>query len=261
MKKILSAALIIIMSLCLLCGCESQPEPIEDVKYVQDKGTLTVGVTDMPSLNYKDGTVWEGFDADLARLFAEHLGVEIEFKEILWDNKVIELSDKNIDCVLNGLTVIKAVEKGMTVSDGYVNNPQAVVVGKENADKYKTLKKIEDLKFAVEGGSAAEDVVKEEKLDYLVVESQADALREVYLGSADACIIDKLVADSVTENMGRYPDLARTVVFDDDAAVAGFRRGSDLAEEFNGFIDELIDNGKLASLADEYGISESELIK
>ena len=38
-----------------------------------------------------------GFDADMAKLVGEKLGVEVDFVEIDWDNKVMELNSKNID--------------------------------------------------------------------------------------------------------------------------------------------------------------------
>ncbi len=34
------------------------------------------------------------FDADMARLVAEKLGVEVEFLVIDWDNKIMELDSK-----------------------------------------------------------------------------------------------------------------------------------------------------------------------
>lgn len=43
-------------------------------------------------MDYKDDNGnWIGFDADMASAFAEELGVDVEFVEIDWDNKVLEL--------------------------------------------------------------------------------------------------------------------------------------------------------------------------
>ena len=39
-----------------------------DVAYIQDKGTLIVGITEFAPMDYKDENgAWIGFDADLAR--------------------------------------------------------------------------------------------------------------------------------------------------------------------------------------------------
>ena len=54
-----------------------------DMQYVKDKGTLIVGITNFEPMDYKDESgEWVGFDADMAKAFAESLGVEVEFVEI-----------------------------------------------------------------------------------------------------------------------------------------------------------------------------------
>ena len=78
-----------------------------DLAYIQDKGTLVIGITDFEPMDYKDADgSWIGFDADMAKAFAESLGVTAEFVEIDWDNKILELDSKTIDCVWNGMTVM-----------------------------------------------------------------------------------------------------------------------------------------------------------
>ena len=81
-----------------------------DLAYIQDKGTLVIGITDFEPMDYKnaDGS-WIGFDADMAKAFAESLGVTAEFVEIDWDNKILELDSKTIDCVWNGMTLTAEV--------------------------------------------------------------------------------------------------------------------------------------------------------
>ena len=44
-----------------------------------------------------DNGEWIGFDAELAKAFAETLGVKAEFQIIDWNNKVFELNGKTID--------------------------------------------------------------------------------------------------------------------------------------------------------------------
>ena len=46
-----------------------------DVAYIQDKGTLVVGITEFAPMDYQDENgEWIGFDADMARKVAEALG-------------------------------------------------------------------------------------------------------------------------------------------------------------------------------------------
>ena len=103
-----------------------------DVAYIQDKGSLIVGITDFEPMDYKDENGdWIGFDADMAGVVAEKLGVDVEFVEIDWDNKIMELDSKNIDMVWNGMTLTDEVTNSMECTNAYCNNAQVVVVPAE----------------------------------------------------------------------------------------------------------------------------------
>ncbi len=100
-----------------------------DVAYIQEKGTLIVGITDFAPMDYKDESgEWIGFDADMARIVAEKLGVEAQFVEIDWDNKIMELDSKNIDVVWNGMTLTSETTSAMECTNPYCNNAQVIVV-------------------------------------------------------------------------------------------------------------------------------------
>lgn len=105
------------------------PGEDSDVAYIQNKGSLIVGMTDFEPMDYKDDKgEWIGFDADMAKLVAEKLGVEVQFVEIDWDNKIMELDSKNIDVVWNGMTLTDEVTSSMECTNAYCNNAQVVVV-------------------------------------------------------------------------------------------------------------------------------------
>ena len=100
-----------------------------DVAYIKNKGTLIVGITDFAPMDYQDANgEWIGFDADMAKIVAKELGVTIEFIEIDWDRKTMELDSKSIDVVWNGMTLTDAVLAAMECSNAYCNNAQVVIV-------------------------------------------------------------------------------------------------------------------------------------
>ena len=47
--------------------------------------------------------------------------------EIDWDNKVMELDGKTIDCVWNGMTLIDEVTSAMACTAAYCNNAQVAL--------------------------------------------------------------------------------------------------------------------------------------
>ena len=213
-------------------------------------------------MDYKDDAgAWIGFDADMAKAFAESLGVEAEFVEISWDNKVMELDAKSIDCVWNGMTLTDEVLKAMSCSDAYCNNAQVVVVKADAADKYQDAASLAELSFAVESGSAGEAAATEAGLDFTAVTDQAAALMEVAAGTSDACIIDLLMAGAMIGEGTSYPDLTYTVKLTTEEYGVGFRTGSDLTEAFNKFYAEAYRAGTVMEIANTYGVQESIIAK
>ena len=229
-----------------------------DVDYVKEKGTLIVGITDFAPMDYKaEGSdEWIGFDADMAKAFAESLGVEVEFLEINWDNKVLELENKGIDAVWNGMTLTDDVKALMATSDPYCLNGQVVVLPADVADQYQTAESLSGLSFAVENGSAGMEQAEAAGLDYVAMDTQAKALMEVASGTSDAAIIDLLMAVAMVGEGTSYPDLTYTVQLSSDEYGVGFRKGSDLAEAFSSFWKEAYDAGTVMEIAEKYGIQD-----
>ncbi len=256
MKKLISLVVILCLSLTFIaCGGSSKESEQTDMEYVKDKGTLVVGITDFAPMDYKDESgEWIGFDAELATAFADSLGVKVEFVEIDWDNKILELDGKTIDCVWNGMTLTDEVTSAMNCSNPYCNNAQVVVLSKDIADDYDSVESLSALKFAVESGSAGEAQAIEHGLNYTAVKSQADALMEVAAGNSDAAIIDSLMAGAMIGEGTGYADLTYTVKLNSEEYGVGFRKNSDLTAELNKFLKQCASDGTLDKLAEKYGV-------
>lgn len=260
-KKIIALILLTLIAVTCFAGCGQKAD--SDKAYVQDKGKLVVGITDFAPMDYqeKGSEEWIGFDADMAKLFAEKLGVEVEFIEIDWDSKAMELANKSIDVVWNGMTISDEVKAAMDVSNAYCNNAQMVIVKADKADNYKTAEDCKNLKFAVEAGSAGKDqAVANGFANITEVDVQAKALVEVAAGTSDAAIIDSLMAGAMIGEGTAYANLKGTVKLNSEEYGVGFRKGSDLVAELNAFFDECKANGKMEEIAKKYGVQEA-LIK
>ena len=273
-KKILALAMVAAMGLSLVaCGSSEVEEVAGDVaeeavndaapglgdkEKVIDKGELVVGITDFEPMDYKDENgEWVGFDADMARAFAESLGVKVKFVEIEWDNKVLELNTGNIDCVWNGMTITDEVTSSMDVSSPYLHNSQVVIVPKDKVGDYKTEDDVKDLNFAVEMGSAGEEMAKLHEFKYTPVTNQAAALMEVAAGTSDAAIIDLLMAGAMVGDGTSYDNLAYTFGLNDEEYGVGFRRGSDLKDELNTFFTNSYNDGSMLKTAEKYGVQSA----
>lgn len=260
MKRLAALALALVMALTLAaCGGGNSDS---DVKYVKDKGTLIVGMTDFAPMDYKDGTgEWIGFDADMAKAFAKSLGVEAQFIEINWDSKAMELETKAIDVVWNGMTLTDDVKTLMGTSEPYCMNAQVVVLSADLADQYQTADSISSLSFAVENGSAGMEALDALGIPYTAVDTQAKALMEVASGSTDACVIDLLMAGAMIGEGTSYPGLATAAELESEQYGVGFRKDSDLVKTFNDFWKSAYDDGTVLSTAETYGIAQNIIQK
>lgn len=268
MKKMLALLLAAVMVLAMAaCGSSAasaapaeasapaEAAPESDLAAIQAKGTLVVGITDFEPMDYKDDAGnWIGFDADMAKAFAESLGVAVEFVEIDWDNKILELDAGTIDCVWNGMTLTDEVTSAMECSKAYCNNAQVVIVPKAVADQYQDVDSIKDLNFAAEAGSAGEAEVTALGCACTPVKAQSDALMEVAAGTSDAAVIDSLMAAAMVGEGTGYADLTYTVGLNSEEYGVGFRKGSDLAAALNDFFAASYADGSMMKVAETYGV-------
>lgn len=242
-KRIVSVLLCAAMAASLLAGCGESEEK------------LVIGITNFEPMDYKDEDgEWIGFDADLAKSFAESLDMEAEFVEIDWDSKIMELESDTIDCVWNGMTLTPEVTSSMDCSEPYLENAQVVVVPKDVADQYQDEESLADLSFAAEAGSAGEAELKARNLNVTPVTAQSDALMEVAAGTSDAAVIDLLMAAAMIGEGTSYEDLTYTVHLNSEEYGVGFRKGSDLTEKLNDFIQDAYADGTIEELAEKYGV-------
>ena len=255
MKKLLTLVMTLLVALTACFGltaCGGKEESgITD-------GKLTIGYTIYAPMNYFDGNEFVGFDTELAEKFCAEIGVEAEFVEINWDNKLIDLKSKAIDCIWNGMTITDAIKEQTAVSSPYLENKQVVVCKAENASKYSDANSIKSAKkIAFEKGSAGDLVLTDLgiTIDSVRVEAtaQRDALLEVYTGASDIAIIDLTMAKVMT-GAGTYASLTYVDVgFELEEFGVAFRKGdAGLAKAFDLFIKMCKADGTYNALYAKY---------
>jgi len=279
MKKLIAMILSIVMCLSLFAACGADKpdtpetttaptddgttapkEEASDLDYIKSQGKLIVGITEYEPMDYKDENgEWTGFDAELARLFAEELEVECEFFVIGdWGKKFMELDTKNIDVVWNGMTITDEAKNNASVSDPYVINAQVVVMKADKVANYADAESMKSLTVAVEEGSAGQSVAEEAGLTTVAKQDQAGALMEVAAGTADACVIDITMAKAMTGEGTDYADLAAGISLSSEEYGIAFRQGSDLVAKMNQFLKDKKADGTLDALAEKYELTLAE---
>ncbi len=258
MKRVLLMLLAALMVLTCFAGCGASGK--SDLKYIQDKGTMIVGITDYAPMDYKDENgEWTGFDAELAQMVCEKLGVKCEFFVLAdWGKKFYELETKNIDAIWNGMTITEEVTLNTNCSAPYVVNAQVLVMKADVVGDYDSVESLAPLTFAVENGSAGQDAVVEAGIpegQIIAVQDQAAALMEVAAGTSDACVIDITMANAMTGEGTSYADLASGISLTSEEYGIGFRKDSDVTAKVNEILDQLRADGTMQALADKYNLT------
>lgn len=258
MKKMFALLLVLVLALTCLSACGASSD--SDLKYIQKKGTMIVGITDYEPMDYKDENGnWTGFDAELAEQVCEKLGVKCEFLVLGdWGKKFYELETKNVDAIWNGMTITDEVKLNTNCSDAYVVNAQVLVMKADALANYTTPESLSDLTFAVENGSAGQEAVlgigiPEDQI--IAVQDQAAALMEVAAGTSDACVIDITMANAMTGEGTSYADLAAGISLTSEEYGIGFRKDSDVTAKVNELLQAMKADGSLQALADKYSLT------
>lgn len=270
MKKLLCMVLVLMM---VFSAGAAMAEGNSDWEYIKGKGKITIGITLFAPINYYDESgELIGFDTELAKATFEKLGVEVEFIEINWDSKEIELNSKNIDAIWNGMCITEERKQNMSMSRPYLYNTQAMVMkADKEADimadisgKYVVAEQGSTGEGKLQGTIADDDTVvvsaKEyfKDANYTPVDSMAKALMEVKSGIADVALVDSVCALAMVGEGTDYDDL--TVNLDNNFGLQeygiGFRVGSDVTELVNNAIIELTKDGTVAQIAEKYGLTD-----
>ena len=286
MKKILAVLLAVAMLFAFAaCGGEksetdAQKEELKqevqdeietivsDLQYIKGNGKLVIGYTEFAPMNYNDENGnFVGFETEFAKAVCAELGLEAEFQLIKWAAKETELASKNIDCIWNGMTITPERAEAMSISTPYMANKQVLVVRAENADKYTTAEALKGVNVVAEQGSAGEEVITTEaffaEAEYTPVLDQATALKEVWAGTEEACVVDYVTSIGMIGEGTDYADLVvvEGVAFADEQYGIAFRQGSDITAEVNAAITKLVENGTLAEIAEKYKLQDQIIAK
>ena len=230
--------------------------------------TITVGYTDYAPMNYEnEAGELVGFDTELAKEVFSDLGYKVRFKLIEWSNRYTELDGGTIDCVWNGFTANCEDDDGIQRSDKvdftyyYMTNAQCILRLNTTVDVANTTA-FAGTSIAYEASSAAEGFVsKIAGANLKAVTSQMDAVKEVNAGTAQYAVVDLLLAKSLA-GQGNFANIVinQGITIAAEYYAIGFKKGSDLTAKVNEKLVEYAGNGKLAALAETYGLSNQVIL-
>lgn len=254
MKK-LFLLLSIILTTIVLTACNTNN--LTDYEYIEQKGSFTLGYTDFPPMGYLDNGTPSGFDIEIATLVFERLGIELKFKYIDWDAKVVELDSKRIDAIWNGLTITDERKLEMTFSKPYFDN-NLIIISKEGSN-IDTISDLNDKNIGLELGSSADlSIGKNENILSISKEvkkysTSSDAILALNAGLVDAVIVDEIYARYVVLKDTTNAYTISSEIIGTEQYGIGFRLGDEtLKTKIDEALDALFEEGLIEPISIKY---------
>ncbi|MTT32206.1 transporter substrate-binding domain-containing protein [Terrilactibacillus sp. BCM23-1] len=276
MKKIFMSVLVLTLLLIVLVGCgskgsdsSSSSKSDSTLENAKKKGVLVIGSSNDAPFAFIDQKTkkFSGIDAEIIKEAARRLGIpKVEMKEIKFENLLLELNQKNIDMVTDGMYVTPEREKIAKFTNTWYKEGEALVVGKNS-----TIKGIADLKDKIVGAqkgsvflNLANKLQKEGKIKRVVVfGSQSELFLAVKTNKIQASIVDGFVAAYSLQNdnslnlklVSPYKPQNTGII-----AAAVRKNDTELYNAINKQIDELKENGFILKVFKKYGVTKDYFV-
>lgn len=235
-------------------GSGSGAEATDLLDKIQEAGLIIVGTEGTYSPNSyhdEDGNL-VGFDVDVARGIAEHLGVEIEFMEAEWDSLFGALDSGRIDIIVNEVEYSDERSEKYDFSEPYTYVHGALLVAEDNTD----ITGFDNL----DGARAAQNLTSswgQEAEGYgaelVSVDSVAQGIELILSGRAD-CMLNAETA--FYDYLKKHPDTPVKIVTTTDTTTSSqipVPKGNErLVEAIGKALDEMRSSGELAQLSEQY---------
>lgn len=229
------------------------------IQKIQARGVLNVATLNATPYYYKGSNGPGGLDYELAKLFAEYLGVKlnVETKHNI-TNLFPELENQQADILAAGLIYNPDRMKEYSTGPAYYSVSQQLVYW-QNTPKPKSLENLKGQLTVVTGAASISTLhqLKKSKYPELAWNSSSTSSSIELLKQVADGELDYTIADSVTIAILQrvYPNLAVSFDITEEEPVMWYVRNSDdnsLNAAMLDFFNQIIEDGTLAKLEEKY---------
>lgn len=218
------------------------------------EGILSMGTNAaFPPYEYYEGDTIIGIDADVAKLIADKLGLELEIQDMDFGSIVTAVQTGKIDMGMAGMTVNEERKKNVDFTDSYATGVQVIIVpeGSEitSPDSLSEADYLIGVQENTTGHIYCSDDYGEDRV--IPYTNGATAVQALVNGKVDCVVIDNEPAKNfVAANPGLV--ILDTEYVTEDYAIAVSKDNPELLEAINGALKELIDDGSVQEILDTY---------
>lgn len=202
-------------------------------------------------MEYSENDKLLGYDIDLTNLIGKELGVEIEFKNVIFDNIFTALDQKQIDMIISAVTITPERQQKYDFSDQYLNAGQVILTKKDDIS-IKSTADLQGKRIATQKGTTNEESAIKYTSDNLVIR-YADfeqATKALVDGKVDALFTDLPSAKGITLT---NPTLKiASDPFTDEYYGIVFRKGDPIGKPVNQALQSIRVKGFLTDLKQKW---------
>ena len=260
-EKIGSAVLAGVLIAGMTTGCSGGSEggsgDSSAVEAIRDRGVLRVGTEDATiGFGYRNPETdeWEGLEADLGRLIAEELGVDVEFSAVTTSTRGQLLDSGDLDLVAATFTITDERKLSYDFTEPYYTDAQTVLVKKDSG--LKTIDDFDGKKIAMSSGGTEKDSIEaitDADIEFVEYTDFSEAKLALTAGTVDGFAADSSVLYSYLDDDCQFIDTR----FSPQPYGIATKKGSDLSEYVNNLIVQWNKDGTLEKLVEENGIQPS----
>lgn len=254
MRRIALLLVLVMLAGCCLVGCGSD-DTSDDLEKVKSAGKLVVGMEcayapynwsqtteNEYTVEIQDGLYADGYDIQIAKKLAEHLGVELEIKPMEWDGLIPALENGQIDVIIAGMSPTEDRKLSIDFSDTYFDSNLVMVVKKDS--QYANAEKIADFSGAKITGQL--NTFHYDVIDQIEGVSKQTALQDfaALIQALESGVIDGYVCEKpgAVSAVASHPEFAYIEFADgngfecdpaESSISVGVRKSSSLTDEIN----------------------------
>jgi polar amino acid transport system substrate-binding protein len=184
----------------------AMPAAADRLDEVKARGKLVVGVSDTtPPFSFKKDGVHMGYDIDMVRAVAKHMGLPVETVSLTSAQRIPMLKEGKLDFVATSMTRTPARLKDVDFSVIYFVTPHAVIVKKSSG--ITSVKQLAGKKASSASTSTAGGNLKavEPAVEIVYVRDYSIAFAMLKDGKVDAFPTDESVLRAIVQQDG-HPD-------------------------------------------------------
>lgn len=253
-------------SLILLAGCGNSDSAKTDSAEsktawdeIQEQGSMTVATSGtLLATSFRDPKSDEltGFEVEVVRELGKRLDLDIEFKELGFDEMLTSVNTGQIDIAANDIEITEDRLDNFIFSTPIKHSYGTAVVRKDDLSGIKTLEDLKGKKAAGASTSIYMEIARSYGAEEVTYDNATNEvyLRDVSIGRTDVILNDYYLS---TFGVAAFPELNITIHPDikyspSEVGLVMNKDNKELAENVNKTLEEMLSDGTISEISAEF---------